>query len=81
MIARSSPCRSPKWYCSDVVLRCPASRLISRSDTPSIPRLAKSCSAAVINDVVASGVVDVAAFGIAATITSDVDRTPTERTG
>ena len=48
MIARSRPSRSPKWYCSDVVLRCWASRLISRSDTPSMPRAANSRSAAAI---------------------------------
>ena len=48
---QQTPTRSPKWYCNDVVLRWPASRLISRSDTPSMPRQANSRSAAAINDV------------------------------
>ena len=80
MIARSRPTRSPKWYCNDVVLRWPASRLISRSDTPSMPRQANSRSAAAINDVGASGV-GVAGLGMAATVPSGLDDGPTERRG
>ena len=68
MIARSRPSRSPKWYCSDVVLRCCASRLISRSDTPSIPRAANSRSAAAISDSGASGDVPFGRSGHRATI-------------
>ncbi len=64
MIARSRPSRSPKWYCSDVVLRCCASRLISRNDTPSMPRAANSRSAAAISDSGASGDVPLGALAI-----------------
>ena len=41
-----SALRSPKWYCSELLFRWPAARLISRSETLSMPRSANNRSAA-----------------------------------